>query len=51
MTKKFQKKLLKAIRKKNCEKVIRLCTQANCGAEMTEELIFRAMFYCGKNKY
>lgn len=48
MKKKFQKKLMKAIKKRNCAKVIELCEQAYCGVEMTDELILRAMFYCSK---
>jgi len=44
MKKKFQKKLIKAIKKQNYEKIVRICREAYCGVEMTEELVLRALY-------
>ncbi len=41
---KFQKKLLKAIKKGKCKKVIKMCCESSCSPEMMEEVILRAMY-------
>lgn len=45
MKKKAQKKLAKAIKKGNCEKMAQLCKDHSLGVEASEELILRAL-YC-----
>lgn len=44
MKKKTQKKLLKAIKNEDCEKMAKLCEDNHFGVEATEELILRALF-------
>lgn len=45
MKKKTQKKLLKAIKTGNCDKMAQLCKDNSFGAEATEELMLRALFH------
>ena len=44
MKKKFQKKLLKAMKNNDCDKINRICDRAGCGRETLEELLLRALF-------